>query len=47
MPVGLLEGGRVTAPVKKGELLTRQNAAPDSSTRLFALRQLQDQMFGL
>ena len=47
VPVGLLEGGRVTAPVKKGELLTRQNAAPDSSTRLFALRQLQDQMFGL
>ena len=47
VPVGLLEGGKVTAPVKKGELLTRANAAPDTTTRLFALRQLQDQMLGL
>jgi predicted homoserine dehydrogenase-like protein len=47
VPVGLLEGGRVIAPVKKGELLTRRNAAPDQSTRLYALRQRQDQMLGL
>jgi predicted homoserine dehydrogenase-like protein len=47
IPVGLLEGGKVTAPVKKGELLTRHNAAPDKTTRLFALRQLQDEMLGL
>jgi predicted homoserine dehydrogenase-like protein len=47
LPVGLLEGGKVTAPVKKGELLTRTNAAPDATTRLFALRKLQDEMFGL
>ena len=47
VPVGLLEGGKVTAPVKKGELLTRANATPDQTTRLYALRQLQDQMFGL
>jgi len=47
VPVGLLEGGKVVAPVKKGELLTRRNAAPDPTTRLFALRQRQDQMFGL
>ena len=44
VPVGLLEGGRVTAPVKKGELLTTANAAPDRTTRLFALRQQQDEM---
>lgn len=44
VPVGLLEGGRVTAPVKKGELLTRANATPDQTTRLYALRQLQDKM---
>src|SRR4051794_5849846 len=44
VPVGLLEGGKVIAPVKKGELLTRKNAAPDQSTRLYALRQRQDQM---
>ncbi len=39
VPVGLLEGGKVTAPVKKGDLLTRANAAPDPTTRLFALRE--------
>lgn len=44
VPVGLLEGGKVIAPVKKGELLTTANAAPDRSTRLFALRQQQDEM---
>ena len=47
LPVGLLEGGRVTAPVRKGELLTRLNAAPDTATRLYALRQAQDKMLGL
>jgi predicted homoserine dehydrogenase-like protein len=46
VPVGLLEGGKVTAPVKKGELLTRANAAPDPTTRLFALRAEQDRMLG-
>jgi predicted homoserine dehydrogenase-like protein len=47
VPVGLLEGGKVTAPVKKGELLTRANAAPDATTRLFALRRKQDEMLGV
>jgi predicted homoserine dehydrogenase-like protein len=47
VPVGLLEGGKVIAPVRKGELLTRRNATPDAATRLYALRQRQDQMFGL
>jgi len=46
VPVGLLEGGKVTAPVKKGDLLTRANATPDTSTRLFALRRKQDEMLG-
>jgi predicted homoserine dehydrogenase-like protein len=46
VPVGLLEGGKVIAPVKKGELLTRRNAAPDQTTRLHALRQRQEQMLG-
>ncbi|WP_054310208.1 NAD(P)H-dependent oxidoreductase [Mesorhizobium sp. 1M-11] len=44
VPVGLLEGGKVLKPVKKGELLTADNAASDSSTRLYALRRQQDQM---
>ena len=44
VPVGLLEGGKVLKPVKKGELLTAVNSAPDPTTRLFALRKLQDEM---
>jgi predicted homoserine dehydrogenase-like protein len=47
VPVGLLEGGTVHANVRKGELLTSDNARPDTSTRLYALRQRQDRMFGL
>jgi predicted homoserine dehydrogenase-like protein len=44
IPVGLLEGGKVLAPVRKGEMLTAANAAPDTSTRLYALRKKQDEM---
>jgi predicted homoserine dehydrogenase-like protein len=44
VPVGLLEGGRVLKDIRKGELLTADNASPDASTRLFALRRMQDAM---
>ncbi|TPJ14461.1 homoserine dehydrogenase [Mesorhizobium sp. B2-7-3] len=44
VPVGLLEGGKVLKPVRKGALLTTDNAAPDRTTSLFALRRLQDEM---
>ncbi|MFI0844956.1 NAD(P)H-dependent oxidoreductase [Mesorhizobium sp. IMUNJ 23232] len=44
VPVGLLEGGKVLKPVRKGELLTTDNAVPDKTTRLYALRKLQDAM---
>ena len=44
VPVGLLEGGKALAPVRKGELLTAANAAPDPGTNLFRLRKLQDEM---
>jgi len=47
VPVGLLEGGKVLTPVKKGDLLTTANAAADPTTNLFRLRKLQDEMFGL
>jgi len=46
VPVGLLEGGKVTAPVKKGALLTEANATPDRSTLLYKLRVKQDAMLG-
>ena len=42
LPVGLLEGGKVTAPIKKGELVTAQNATPDKTTKLYEMRQKQD-----
>ncbi len=45
VPVGLLEGGKVLKPVRKGELLTAQNAEPDTTTKLYQLRRRQDQMF--
>ncbi len=44
VPCGLLEGGAVTAPIKKGELLTYANSAPDAGSRLVALRKRQDDM---
>ncbi len=47
IPVGLLEGGTVTAPIRKGELLTAANAIPDTSTKLFALRKRQDEMLSV
>ena len=48
IPVGLLEGGKVLAPVRKGELLTTANATPDTTTRLYVLRAAQDRMlYGL
>jgi predicted homoserine dehydrogenase-like protein len=44
IPVGLLEGGTVLKAVSKGELLTRESAAPDKTTRLFELRSRQDEI---
>ncbi len=44
VPCGLLEGGKVTAPVKKGELLTSDNAAPDPASKLLELRRRQDEL---
>jgi len=44
VPCGLLEGGTVTKPVKRGELLTNANVAPIQDTKLMELRRLQDKM---
>ncbi len=44
VPCGLLEGGKVTAAVKKGDLLTSANVAPDPDSRLLALRRRQDEL---
>ncbi len=42
VPCGLIENGKVTKPIKKGELLTRDNIAVDASSKIVALRKLQD-----
>jgi predicted homoserine dehydrogenase-like protein len=44
IPCGLLEKGKVTAPIKKGELITYLNAAVDQSAKIVALRARQDAM---
>jgi predicted homoserine dehydrogenase-like protein len=44
IPCGLLEGGHVTAAIKKGELLTSANASPPAGSRIAALRAKQDQL---
>ena len=44
LPVGLLEGGKTTRAIKKGELITSDNASPDKNTKLYEMRLKQDQM---
>lgn len=44
IPVGLLEGGTVTAPIAKGELVTYDRAAPPAGSKLVELRKRQDAM---
>ena len=45
-PVGVLEGGRVTAPIQKGDLLTTANCEPPEGSAIAALRGEQDRMLG-
>jgi predicted homoserine dehydrogenase-like protein len=40
----LLEGGKVTRAIKKGELLTTTNVAVDTKAKIYELRQRQDNM---
>jgi predicted homoserine dehydrogenase-like protein len=44
VPCGLLEGGSVIAPIKKGELLTAANAKPPEGSKIAALRARQDKL---
>lgn len=43
-PAGLLAGSLVTAPIRKGELITSDNTSLPEDSRIAALRDLQDQM---
>ena len=44
IPCGLLDDGIVKAPIKKGELITYNNAAPAEGSKIAELRALQDKM---
>lgn len=44
VPCGLLENGKVTKPIKKGELLTYENCAVDAGSKIVELRKRQDQL---
>jgi predicted homoserine dehydrogenase-like protein len=41
---GLLENGRVTKPIKKGQLLTTDNVEVDTKARIFELKDMQNRM---
>jgi predicted homoserine dehydrogenase-like protein len=42
-----LTGAKVTAPIKKGDLITSANAAVPANSKIAALRARQDAMLGL
>ena len=44
VPCGLIENGKVTKPIKMGELLTVENIAIDTSAKIVTLRKRQDDM---
>jgi predicted homoserine dehydrogenase-like protein len=47
VPCGLIENGKVTKPIKKGELLTSANIAIDTTAKIVSLRKKQDAALGL
>ena len=47
VPCGVIDGGKVIAPVRKGELITYANAAPDASSKIVELRRRQDEMLAI
>jgi predicted homoserine dehydrogenase-like protein len=42
LPIGLAQGGRVTRPVRRGDLLSHDNVAIDESLTIARVRRLQD-----
>lgn len=44
IPCGLLQGGEVTAPIAKGDLITFENAKPPAGSRIAELRARQDKL---
>jgi predicted homoserine dehydrogenase-like protein len=47
IPMGLATGGKVLKDIAKGEILTEDNLAPDTTRLVYKLRQLQDAMLAV
>ena len=47
IPCGLLTGATVTAPIRKGDLITKANTAVPAESKIVLLRARQDKMLGL
>ena len=47
IPCGLLTGAKVTAPIRKGDLITRNNTVVPTNSKIAALRLRLDAMLGL
>jgi len=46
IPMGVAPGGKALKDIAKGEMLTEDNFAPDASSFVYKLRQMQDAMLG-
>ncbi len=47
IPMGIAPGGKVLKDIPKGTMLTDDNFAPDASSFVYKLRQMQDAMMEL
>jgi len=47
IPMGIAPGGKVLRDIPRGEMLTQDNFAPDTSSFVYKLRQMQDALIGL
>ncbi len=47
IPIGIGTGGKVIRNIGKGEVLTEDNFAPDTSTFVYRLRAMQDSLLGM
>ncbi len=47
IPMGLTPYGKVLKDISKGEMLTEENFAPDSSKLVYKMRQMQNEMIGV
>ena len=47
IPMGIAPGGKVLRDIPKGEMLTEENFAPDASSSVYKLRQMQNAMINI